>query len=79
MSDLSSLLASTSGKIELETVGDTREDRIVERLVQGAVLNVFNRYFAVQEFDDLIHTFEGGLNVETGDTMPSMEFGSARN
>jgi magnesium chelatase subunit I len=74
VSDLSSLLASTSGKIELETVGDTREDRIVERLVQGAVLNVFNRYFAVQEFDDLIHTFEGGLNVETGDTMPSMEY-----
>jgi magnesium chelatase subunit I len=74
VSDLSALLASTSGKIELETVGDTREDRIVERLVQGAVLNVFNRYFAVQEFDDLIHTFEGGLNVEVGDTMPSMEY-----
>ncbi len=74
ISDLSSLLASTSGKIELETVGDTKEDRIVERLIQGAVLNVFNRYFAVQEFDDLIHTFEGGLNVEVGDTMPSMEY-----
>jgi magnesium chelatase subunit I len=74
VSDLSSLLASTSGKIELETVGDTKEDRIVERLVQGAVLNVFNRYFSVQEFDDLIHTFEGGLNVEVGDTMPSMEY-----
>jgi magnesium chelatase subunit I len=74
VSDLSALAASTSGKIELETVGDTREDRIVDRLVQGAVLNVFNRYFAVQEFDDLIHTFEGGLNVEVGDTMPSMEY-----
>src|SRR6266511_1301651 len=45
VSDLPSVLASTSGKIELETVGDAREDRIVDRLVQGAVLNVFKRYF----------------------------------
>jgi magnesium chelatase subunit I len=72
--DLPALLASTSGKIELETVGDTREDRIVDRLIQGAVLNVFNRYFTVQEFDDLVHAFEDGLNVEVGDTMPSMEY-----
>jgi len=72
--DLAALLASTSGKIELETVGDTREDRIVDRLIQGAVLNVFNRYFTVQEFDDLVHAFEDGLNVEVGDTMPSMEY-----
>jgi magnesium chelatase subunit I len=74
ISDLPSLTASTSGKIELETVGDTKEDRIVDRLVQGAVLNVFNRYFTVPEFDDLVHAFEGGLNVEVGDTMPSMEY-----
>ncbi|MPZ14571.1 MAG: magnesium chelatase [Chloroflexi bacterium] len=74
VSDLPSLLASTSGKIELETVGDSREDRIVERLIQGAVVNVFNRYFAVQEFDELVHAFEGGLNIEVGDTMPSMEY-----
>ncbi len=74
VSDLSALLASTTGKIELETVGDTKEDRIVDRLIQGAVLNVFNRYFTVQEFDDLVHAFEGGLSVEVGDTLPSMEY-----
>jgi magnesium chelatase subunit I len=74
VTDLPALLASTSGKIELETVGDTKEDRIVERLVQGAVLNVFNRYFTVQEFDELVKAFEGGLNIEVGDTMPSMEY-----
>jgi magnesium chelatase subunit I len=74
VSDLPSILASTSGKIELETVGDSKEDRIVERLIQGAVLNVFNRYFTVPEFDELVHAFEGGLNVEVGDTLPSMEY-----
>jgi magnesium chelatase subunit I len=74
VSDLPSLLASTSGKLELETVGDSKEDRIVDRLIQGAVLNVFNRYFTVQEFDELVHAFEGGLNVEVGDTLASMEY-----
>src|SRR5438132_2615664 len=37
VSDLGSLIASTNGKIELETVGDAKEDRIVDRLIQGAV------------------------------------------
>ncbi|MBM2809639.1 MAG: magnesium chelatase [Chloroflexi bacterium] len=74
VSDLPALLASTSGKIELETVGDAKEDRIIDRLVQGAVLNVFNRNFTVQEFDELVHAFEGGMNVEVGDNMASMEY-----
>jgi magnesium chelatase subunit I len=74
VSDLPSMLASTSGKIELETVGDSREDKIVERLIQGAVVNVFNRYFTVQEFDELVGAFDSGFNVEVGDTMPSMEY-----
>ena len=74
ISDLAALLASTTGKIELETVGDSREDRIVDKLIQGAVVNVFNRYFTVQEFDDLVRAFENGLSLEVGDTMPSMEY-----
>jgi len=74
VSDLPSVLASTAGKIELETVGDSREDKLVERLIQGAVVNVFNRYFTVQEFDELVNAFEGGFNVEVGDTMPSMDY-----
>ena len=34
---------STGGKIEMETVGDGGEDKVLLRLVQKAVLNVFNR------------------------------------
>ena len=40
------LVASTGGKIELETVGDASEEKVVDKLVQRAVLNVFNRHFA---------------------------------
>src|SRR5437763_7818294 len=63
ITDLSAVLASTAGKIELETLGDANEEKIVDKLVQGAVLNVFNRYFLVQEFDDLLRSFENGMTV----------------
>ncbi|MBI4213684.1 MAG: magnesium chelatase [Chloroflexi bacterium] len=74
VSDLTSIIASTAGKIELETVGDVKDERIIERLAQGAVLNVFNRYFAVQEFDELVHAFDAGMTIEVGDNIPSMEY-----
>jgi magnesium chelatase subunit I len=71
VSDLTALVPSTQGKIELETVGETKEDRIVEKLIQGAVLNVFNRNFSVGDFESLLGRFERGFSVEVGDTMSS--------
>ena len=57
-SDLPAVVASTAGKIELETLGDeTREDRVVEKLVARAVVNVFNRHFALSELVPLIERF----------------------
>jgi magnesium chelatase subunit I len=74
ISDLPALIASTAGKIELETIGDTNPEKVVEKLISGAVLNVFNRYFLVQEFDDVIRSFENGLTIDVSDTMPSIEY-----
>jgi magnesium chelatase subunit I len=74
VSDMGAVIASTAGKIELETVGDTKEDRVIEKLIQGAVLNTFNRYFDVTDFDDLFDGFEAGLHVDAGDAMPSMKY-----
>lgn len=71
VSDLLAIVPSTQGKIELETVGDVKEDRVVEKLVQGAVLNVFNRHCSIAEFEPLVARFEHGLTVEIGDGMPS--------
>jgi len=73
ISDLPAVVASTAGKIELETLGDeTREDRVVEKLVARAVVNVFNRHFAVSELVPLIERFEeGGLEAEVGESVPS--------
>jgi magnesium chelatase subunit I len=74
ISDLPAMVASTAGKIELETVGEASEERIIDRLIQGAVLNVFNRYFLLQEFDELLANFERGFGVDTGDHMPVMQY-----
>jgi magnesium chelatase subunit I len=74
ITDLPAVVASTAGKIELETLGDVGEEKIIEKLIQGAVLNVFNRYFLVQEFDDVLRGFENGLTMEVSNDMPSLEY-----
>src|SRR5712664_3787103 len=38
VSDLSAIIASTCGKIELDTVGDVSEERVVQKLINGAIL-----------------------------------------
>jgi magnesium chelatase subunit I len=74
ISDLAGLLASTSGKIELEGVGEVREDQVVDKLVQTAVANTFNRHFSVRQFERLVQAFENGLVVESSDMMPSFDY-----
>jgi magnesium chelatase subunit I len=74
VSDLHALIASTAGKIEIESVGDAREDKLIEKMMQGAVLAAWNRRFSVAEFDDVVTRFHNGLTVEVSDTMPVMEY-----
>jgi magnesium chelatase subunit I len=74
VSDLGALVASTSGKIELETLGETSEDKVLGKLMQRAVLNVFNRRFKTAELEELVKGFEGGLRVEASDAMPSADY-----
>ncbi len=72
ISDLGAVVASTAGKIELETLGDeAREDRVIDKLVQRATLNVFNRNFALSELAPVIERFEGGAAAEVGDQVDS--------
>jgi magnesium chelatase subunit I len=74
ISDLSAIMASTCGKIELDTVGDVQEERVVQKLINGAILEVFGEYFEVREFEQLVAGFDRGLNVQVGDDLPSMEY-----
>ncbi len=75
LSDLHSLYASTAGKIELEYVGeDKKEDDLIERLINRAVLKVFDRYLKLDDLKKVIGYFEQGWGVEVSDRAPSSEY-----
>ena len=74
ITDLPAIMASTTGKIELETIGDTTPEKIVDKLIQAAIVNVFNRYFLVQEFDDVIASFDNGLTIDASESIPSVNY-----
>jgi len=75
LSDLHSLYASTAGKIELEYVGeDKKEDDLIERLINRAVLKVFDRYLKLDDLKKVIGYFEQGWGVEVSDRAPSSDY-----
>ena len=71
ISDLSAIAASTGGKIEMESLGDATEDKVLGKIVQRAVLNVFNRSFGGGELDEVVGAFQDGLKIEVSDSMPA--------
>jgi len=68
------MIASTTGKIELEGVEDTRENRLFEDLLKRAVMNVFERYFSPWELGSLVARFEEGVAMETGVDVPGAQY-----
>src|SRR6059036_723879 len=74
LSDLGAIVASTSGKIELETMGEASEEKVLGKLAQRAVLNVFNKSFSAGELDEVVSAFQGGRRIEVSDAMPSTEY-----
>jgi magnesium chelatase subunit I len=72
--DLPYIIASTLGKVELETMEEGREAKVLDDLTRRAVLNVFDRYFSAADFDGLVTAFEEGASMETGAEMPSKTY-----
>ena len=77
VSDLAAITASTTGKIELESVEEGREFKVIEDLVKKAVLNVFGKYYRARQFGGLTERFEEGLVMETGSDLPSSRYAQA--
>jgi magnesium chelatase subunit I len=74
VSDLQYVIPAIQGKVEFETVEDGKEEQILEKLIQGAVLAVFNRYYSVSDFDEIVTRFKSGISIEVGDMMPSSNY-----
>src|SRR2546423_12681265 len=54
ISDLPAVVASTAGKIELESVGEVSEERVIDRLVPRARLHAFHPKFLPSPCDPLL-------------------------
>jgi len=75
LTDLHAVLASTAGKIELEYVGeDKKEGDLIDRLINRAVLKVWDKYLRVEALKKVSEHFEAGWGVEVSDQMRSEEY-----
>lgn len=75
VSDLASLLASSTGKLELEYAGaEQTESEVVEGLVQRATRVVFDEHVAGEGTASVVDAFEEGWQVEVGARMPSPDY-----
>jgi magnesium chelatase subunit I len=74
ISDLSYLIASTIGKVELETVEEGLETKIIGDIVDRAVANVFAKYTEPDEFNFLLGKFEEGLTIQSGSSISDDEY-----
>jgi magnesium chelatase subunit I len=74
VSDLSALIASTQGKIEIESLEEGREDRILHGLVSAAVLAVFRRRCPTEELGPVVAAFDDARVVHAGDDLPASAY-----
>ncbi len=74
VSDLDALVASTVGKLEFETADDGREQQVLDRIVQAAVVEVFRARVRPELFGALVQSFEAGAVARVGDDVRVEEY-----
>lgn len=74
ISDFPYIIASTTGKVEMEGFEEKNEQKIIDELTNRAILVVFNRYFQFDELDPIVKQFSGGFNVETSDNLTAKSY-----
>ena len=73
-SDLPYIMASFSGKIELETFEEGRESRVTDDLTRRGVLRVFGGVFEADELERIVTAFDMGNTAETSSEKPASEY-----
>jgi magnesium chelatase subunit I len=74
VADLDALVASTSGKVEIESLEEGRDTTVVENLIRSAVLTVFKTRVPSDQYHGVLDAFEGGLTVSAGEDVPATDF-----
>jgi magnesium chelatase subunit I len=71
ISDLQALVASTQGKVEVETLEEGREELLIGQLVSAAVVTVFRRRVRMANPQGVVGAFTEETVVHAGDDLPS--------
>ena len=71
--DLGALAASTSGKVEIESLEEGREGIILENLVKASVLTVFKELVPLDQVREVVAAFEEGVVAHTGEDIASVD------
>ncbi|HVF32812.1 MAG TPA: sigma 54-interacting transcriptional regulator [Acidimicrobiales bacterium] len=74
VSDLESLVSSTAGKVEIESIDEGRDDQVVERLLKAAVLTVFKDRCPMDQFREALTAFSEATIVHAGDDVSSQDY-----
>jgi magnesium chelatase subunit I len=73
--DLTGLVASSRGKIEMTLAeDDAAEEKLIATLVGEAVKAVFNGVADADDFEPITEQFKGNLTFPAGDDLPAEEF-----
>jgi magnesium chelatase subunit I len=74
ISDLAFILPSFQGKVEFEAMEEGQEDKITQRIVQGALKAVFDRYYEVNDLESIALAFNDGLTIDVGEGVPAANY-----
>jgi magnesium chelatase subunit I len=74
VSDLAFLLPSFQGKVEFEAMEEGQEDKITNRILQGAVKAVFDRYYDVNDLESIALSFNDGLTIDVGEGVAAANY-----
>ena len=74
ISDLQALVASTQGKVEVESLEEGREEVLLSQLISAAVLTVFRRRVVLDDPKAIVAAFEEQTVVHAGDDLPSAAY-----
>ncbi|MBV8077802.1 MAG: sigma 54-interacting transcriptional regulator, partial [Planctomycetaceae bacterium] len=74
VSDLTHVIPSSRGKLELTmNEEDGHEDKLIGRIAEEAIKNIFAQHLDAREFRATVDYFETGKAVEVGDTLSIKE------
>jgi magnesium chelatase subunit I len=72
VADLGFAAASSRGKLELTmTEEDGHEDKLIHRVIDEAIKNIFTLHVDLRELRGIVEYFESGQSVELGDALPA--------